>query len=1041
MSALNGNDLIVIGSNDVLSAGNGNDTISAGSNDTITVGNGNDTVTAGDNSSITAGNGNDTLAVGNNSSIRAGNGNDRITIGSNDTLTIGNGNDTISAESNDTITVGNGNDTVTAGDNSSITAGNGNDTLTVGNNGSIRAGNGNEFLRAGSNSTISAGNGNDTVAVGSHSAVTLGNGNDTVFMAADDTISVGKGNHTFVFQSFETPTLAAPASLNVNAGAIVALPIAIGADGFGHDTISGFSAGKDRIQFDTSQFANFAAVIADAKQIGQDTVIAYDANDSITLKGVSLSSLQAKNFTFVNDSGANAETVTISGIPADVTLTDTSGALTVTNGSITLTPAQLAGLMLHAGSTSAVLTVIVTGGEGVTATSVSQTIALNVTQQNHAAVIGDPPIHDVTENVAVNGSGNLVAAGTISISDADQGQASFQTNVTGAQGNLGSLSLQANGSYTYSVANNAVQYLGANDSEVDTFTVTSLDGTQKQVSFTIHGTNEAPVLQDISGETETLDQTTGLTLSGVMAFSDVDLTDTHSVTITPQSSGYIGDVSSVLTDSTNSGQGTIDLSYHLTKDQFDSAFPNGELPAGYHQDYLVTVDDGHGGTSSQLVSVPLAQILSAGGGGGGGGDGGGSNHDPVIYIAPTAGDTASALVYDDVNHPNLQHVVGRLSFSDIETDQMHDVSAVGVTPGSLGTVGTLSASILRDTNGDVLASGDPDGFLGASSTGGVLKWDYQVDESKIQMLGQGDTYTDHFQLMLTDNSGGSTSQDVNITIVGQNDLPTIVSDAHTSFYFDGAWGDPSAYTVTPGPGYADGFGFFDPDLHDTHVVSAVLDVDDSTVDVPSTFEVSLTRDTHTYGMYDTYGELDWRYETQTSNIAPYLPGHEGQQREQTWDIKIDDGHGVTVVPIVFTFNSAPTIYATPYPDNPNIIENGAITSYLGPSSAWSFADNLTFTDPDPGDQHSVTWDFDRADSNVDSPFGTFSAVLVNDTGPNGAGGLVHYEYAQPALDTAALMVPAGQNIIEAFNVHVDDGHGGVTSHIVQTVIPNTNPVV
>ena len=40
----------------------------------------------------------------------------------------------------------------------------------------------------------------------------------------------------------------------------------------------------------------------------------------------------------------------------------------------------------------------------------------------------------------------------------------------------------------------AVQYLGANDTKVDTFTVTSLDGTTKQVSFTIHGTNDAAVI-------------------------------------------------------------------------------------------------------------------------------------------------------------------------------------------------------------------------------------------------------------------------------------------------------------------------------------------------------------------------------------------------------------------------------------------------------------------------------------------------------------------------------------------------------------------
>ena len=60
--------------------------------------------------------------------------------------------------------------------------------------------------------------------------------------------------------------------------------------------------------------------------------------------------------------------------------------------------------------------------------------------------------------------------------------------------NLGTLTIAANGSYTYSVANCATQYLGANDTKTETFTVTALDGTTKQVSFTIHGKNDAAVI-------------------------------------------------------------------------------------------------------------------------------------------------------------------------------------------------------------------------------------------------------------------------------------------------------------------------------------------------------------------------------------------------------------------------------------------------------------------------------------------------------------------------------------------------------------------
>ena len=79
-----------------------------------------------------------------------------------------------------------------------------------------------------------------------------------------------------------------------------------------------------------------------------------------------------------------------------------------------------------------------------------------VGQTNTPAVIGNPTVASVTEDAAVNTAGNLVASGTISITDPDAGQASFQTTVVPASGNLGNLTLSANGSYTYTVADSAV---------------------------------------------------------------------------------------------------------------------------------------------------------------------------------------------------------------------------------------------------------------------------------------------------------------------------------------------------------------------------------------------------------------------------------------------------------------------------------------------------------------------------------------------------------------------------------------------------------
>jgi hypothetical protein len=68
--------------------------------------------------------------------------------------------------------------------------------------------------------------------------------------------------------------------------------------GAGQDTIAGFQAGSDVIQFNAALFANYAAVMADTAQVGANTVIQINANNSVTLDNLTASTLTASNFHF-----------------------------------------------------------------------------------------------------------------------------------------------------------------------------------------------------------------------------------------------------------------------------------------------------------------------------------------------------------------------------------------------------------------------------------------------------------------------------------------------------------------------------------------------------------------------------------------------------------------------------------------------------------------------------------------------------------------------------------------------------------------------
>jgi VCBS repeat-containing protein len=211
------------------------------------------------------------------------------------------------------------------------------------------------------------------------------------------------------------------------------------------------------------------------------------------------------------------------------------GSLTIAaNGAYVYSVADSKVQYLGAGDTK-VDTFTVTSLDGTT-----KQVAFTIIGVNDAAVIGAPTVVDVTEDAT---SPTLKATGSISISDTDQNQAAFKTTVTSAAGDLGTLVLQSNGSYTYSVADSAVQFLGAGQVKTDSFTVTALDGTTKQVSFNIHGTNDAAVIgtPTVHDVTEDASNPT-LTAVGSISISDADQGQAAFKTSVISASGNLGNL-------------------------------------------------------------------------------------------------------------------------------------------------------------------------------------------------------------------------------------------------------------------------------------------------------------------------------------------------------------------------------------------------------------------------------------------------------------------------------------------------------------------
>jgi Ca2+-binding RTX toxin-like protein len=120
-----------------------------------------------------------------------------------------------------------------------------------------------------------AGDGNANILSGlAGNDVLTGNaGNDTLMGGAgNDTLYGNAGVDSFVFDA-----------------------------GFGKDSIADFTASgasHDKINFSTAMFANYAAVRSHMAQVGPNVVITHDGANAITVKGVTVASLTAADFTF-----------------------------------------------------------------------------------------------------------------------------------------------------------------------------------------------------------------------------------------------------------------------------------------------------------------------------------------------------------------------------------------------------------------------------------------------------------------------------------------------------------------------------------------------------------------------------------------------------------------------------------------------------------------------------------------------------------------------------------------------------------------------
>lgn len=224
-----------------------------------------------------------------------------------------------------------------------------------------------------------------------------------------------------------------------------------------------------------------------------------------------------------NDADPDGDTLTVvaakaaggsdQAVPADgaAVVVGVYGTVTIAaDGSYAYTAGSAAVQALAAGVTvQEVFTYTVVDPTGAAATA---TLVIDVTGVNDAAVIGGVTTGAVAEDAQQS------ATGTLTVDDVDTGQASFLAGFTA--GAYGSLSLTADGVWTYQLDNTAAQSLKGGEVVNDTFTVKSADGTTKSVTIAVNGANDTASIAGVAAGTVVEDAQQ--TASGKLTIADAD---------------------------------------------------------------------------------------------------------------------------------------------------------------------------------------------------------------------------------------------------------------------------------------------------------------------------------------------------------------------------------------------------------------------------------------------------------------------------------------------------------------------------------------
>ena len=570
-------------------------------------------------------------------------------------------------------------------------------------------------------------------------------------------------------------------------------------------------------------------------------------------------------------------------------------------------------------------------------------------------------------------------------------------------------------SWTYSAPDGAFDFLADGEILTLTYTATVDDGhggvVTKPFTITVTGSNDTaeitsePQVAIISEQADIHGSVTPDTASGAITFIDLDLTDTHEVTITGVhamgvTSGLANGTVPLswlslgpLSDATDGVQGSQIWSFSAPDSNFDY------LAAGESVTltYTVEIDDNHGGITSHDVVVTIN----------------GSNDAPEIATIAQQGLT------EQTDDSALTTTIP-VSFTDL------DLSDVGHSAKITGAVASgVTAGLALDETALIALVTPGAVSKAAGSSAGSLNLSFSAASTAFDYLAKGEVVTLTYTVAIDDGDGGVTPKTFVVTVTGTDDAPVIstIAQQNLTEQTDTA---PLLATIP--------VTFTDVDLTDVGHTAAITGVVASGVTAGLALDAAaltalLTPGAVTKNSGSSSGSVDLSFAA-ASTAFDYLA--KGEVLTLTYTIAIDDGDG-GVTPKTFVISITGTN------DDPVVASadvTGAVTEQVTPAGNLTDTGTIALADVDLTDTHVVSPTITASAGAL----GTITATVSPDT-VNGTGGVIKWSYSVP--DANVEYLAKGETKVEHFTITIDDGHGGTLERTIDVTITGTNdaPVV